>query len=305
METNEKNYPTRRRPWVAVFLSLLMPGMGQIYCGSIVEGLGLMLAVVMFSTMWMFGMIVDRVRERTPLAFFLMMWGLVLLATIVAAIDAWRRARRTRYDYQLKDYNHWAVYLVLLWICGAGTFGFTALIKMNLFEAFYVPAQTMYPTIKNGDRLCASKVAYHKANPDRGDVVIFSDPQNRRQTFIKRIVALGGDTVECREGKLIINGQTLKQQQIRADTVEVDGREVAGGIFEEDNGLRRYQIFLPAELPENNEFGPITVPAYHCFLMGDNRCFSCDSRFFGPLSIGALKGQFRFIYWPLLKPKEE
>ena len=62
----EKDFPNRRRPWTAVFLSLLMPGLGQIYCGSFVNGLVLMLIVGMFSSLWMFGMLVDKVREMTP-----------------------------------------------------------------------------------------------------------------------------------------------------------------------------------------------------------------------------------------------
>jgi signal peptidase I len=299
METHEKNYPTRRRPWAAVFLSLLMPGLGQIYCGDIVRGLTVMLVVVMCSSMWMFGMLWGNVCEGTPMAFFLMMWGLILIATIFASIDAWRRARRTRYDYPLKDYNRWEMYLVLLWISGAGTIGFTAMVKMNLFEAFYVPAQTMYPTIVSGDRLCADKRIYQKSDPQYGDVVLFSNPEDRGQTYIKRIVAMGGDTVEFKEGKLIINDQELPRKKLRASTVEISNRMVEGTIYQEDNGTRQYQIFLPSEFPDNNNFGPVTVPAYHCFLMGDNRFFSKDSRFFGPISIGALKGRCRFIYWPV------
>ena len=297
----EADYPNRRRPWVAVFLSLLMPGMGQIYCGSMANGLTLMLIVIMCSTMWMFGMMIDKVREGTPMAFFLMMWGLVLLTTIVATVDAYRRARRTKYDYVLKDYNNWEVYLVLLWICGAGTFGFTAMIKLNLFEAFRVPVNSMAPTIMAGDRVFANKTAYNKHNPQYGDVVLFNNPENRKNN-IKRIIALGGDTVEIRDGQLLINGNVLERKQAGTKTVRMANLKVEGKLFWERNGDTQYQIFVSEPEIENKmltkDFGPVTVPEYHCFVMGDNRNYSKDSRTYGCLSLGALKGRFTQIYWP-------
>jgi len=299
----ETDFPNRRRPWIAVFLSLLMPGMGQIYCGSITEGLVLMLIVIMFSTGWMFIMIIDRVREGTPIAVSFVAWGFVLLATVVAAIDAYRRARRTRYDYVLKDYNKWDVYLVLLWICGAGTFGFTALIKMNLFEAFCVSANSIVPTIMLEDRVFARKMDYNYHNPEYGDVVLFKDPANRRINNIKRVVALGGDTVEIKDGHLLINGDALEREQIGTKTVRMDKLEVEGGIFWESNGDARYQIFVSENKSDSEaqekDFGPVTVPDYHCFIMGDNRNYSRDSRTYGCLSLGALRGRLTHIYWPL------
>lgn len=302
-QMKEADFPNRRRPWTAVFLSLLMPGMGQIYCGSITNGLVLMLTVIMFSTMWMFIMIIDRVREGTPIAVSFVAWGFVLLATVVAAIDAYRRARRTRYDYVLKDYNKWDVYIALLWICGAGTFGFTAVIKMNLFEAFRVSANSMAPTIMLEDRVFARKMDYNYHNPEYGDVVLFKDPANRKINNIKRVVALGGDTVEIKEGQLLINGNALEREQIGTQTVRMDKLEVEGGIFRESNGDARYQIFVSGQQSDNGiqkgDFGPVTVPDYHCFVMGDNRNYSHDSRTYGCLSLGALKGRLAHIYWPL------
>lgn len=299
----ETDFPNRRRPWIAVFLSLLLPGMGQIYCGSIVEGLVLMLIVTMFSTFWMFIMIVERVRENTPVAVSIAALTFVLLATIVATIDAYRRARRTRYNYALKDYNKWGVYLVLFWMSGAGTFSFVALIKMNLFEAFRVPVNSMAPAIMAGDSVLANKTAYNQNNPEYGDVVLYKNPEDRRGSRIKRVVALGGDTVEIRDGQLLINGNTLERERVGTKTLRMGKHIVEGDIYWENNGNSRYQIFVSEQEIENQtqqkDFGPVTVPQYHCFVMGDNRNHSEDSRQFGPLSYGALKGRFSLVYWPL------
>jgi len=304
-EIQEADYPERRRPWTAVFLSLLMPGMGQIYCGSIVEGLILMLIVSIFSTTWMFIMIIDRVRENTPVGVSYTAWVFVLLTTVIAVIDAYRRARRTRYDYTLKDYNRWDVYLVLFWMCGAGTFGFTAIVRMNLFEAFYVPANSMAPSIMAGDRLLANRTAYHLNDPDYGDVVLFKNPEKRTMNYIKRVVALAGDTIEVKDGQLLINGTILERELVGAQTLRMDNERVEGKVYWENNGDAKYQIFISENEIENHtqlqDFGPVTLPQHHCFVMGDNRNHCVDSRQFGPLSYGELEGRFTQMYWPLKK----
>jgi signal peptidase I len=299
----ETDYPNRRRPWTAVFLSLLLPGMGQIYCGSIVQGLVLMLILSVFSTFWVFIMVVDRIRENTPVAVSVMALVFILLATIVATIDAYRRARGTRYDYTLKDYNRWDVYLVLFWMSGAGTFGFIAITKMNLFEAFSVPANSMAPAIMAGDRVLANKTTYNQKNPVYGDVVLFKNPEDRRGNRIKRVVALAGDTVEVKEAQLLINGNMLKREAAGTQTLLIENHMVEGNVYWESNNGARYQIFVSEKEIENQtglqNFGPVTVPEHHCFVMGDNRNYSEDSRRYGPLSYGALKGRFTQIYWPL------
>jgi len=299
MEAHEENYPNRRRPWVAVFLSLVMPGLGHIYCGDIKSGIVIMLVIAVISSCWVVGMM----HEGTPaLTFLLMMWGIIILATVFAAIDAFRRARHTRYDYTLKDYNHWGIYLSLIWIAGAGTLGYTAFVKTNLFEAFRVPAWSMAPTIMAGDRLTASKIAYRKTEPKRGDVILFKNPADRTMNYIKRIVALGGDTVEIRNGELLINDRALERQWIQKKTLTIGEKKLEGDIYRETNGDCRYQVFISKETSDaanaERDFGPVTVPQYQCFVMGDNRNHSIDSRNFGSISIGAIKGKFQTIYWP-------
>lgn len=292
MEAKEKDFPNRRKPWVAVFLSMIMPGMGQVYCGDIVNGIVIMLAITMCSSLWMFAMI----RQGTlVIPFFAMMWGVVLLATVFAAIDAYRRAKRTRYDYKLKEYNRLGIYLALFWIAGAGTIGYTAIVKKNICEAFYIPVNSMSPTIMQGDRALADKMVYTRNDPQRGDVVLFKNPKNRRINFIKRIVALGGDTLEVKNSMLIINGQTLKTEWAEKNTIQQKDKEIEGDVFWETNGNARYKVFISEG---GKDFGPVTIPPYHCFLMGDNRNHSWDSRDFGALSLGAIKGKFRSIYWP-------
>ena len=293
MEVKEKDFPNRRKPWVAVFLSLVLSGLGHIYCGSILSGILIMAVMTFFGLVWSFGMLLQN-TPATP--FHVIIWCIGLLASVIIAIDAYRRARRTRYDYKRKDYNHWVIYLGLLWITGVGSIGTAAMIKKNIAGAFHITGNSMAPTVMLGDRAIADKITYIQADPQRGDVVVFKNPKNRRVNYIMRIVALGGDTLEFKDGKLLINGEPLRTEFVEKKTIHQKDKKIEGEVFWETNGDARYKVFISKE---HKDFGPVTIPPYHCFVMGDNRNHSRDSRYIGTLSLGAIKGKFRSIYWPL------
>ncbi len=137
--------------------------------------------------------------------------GAVKLATI---IDSIYLARRTKTHYELKDYNRWYVYVLLVFIVTGGAIGSGLYLRDQGLEVFIVPASSMYPTIFPGDRLLANKTVYSRSDPQIGDVVLSPDPNNRRQNFVKRIVALAGDTVEINKSKLHVNGQKLGREKI-------------------------------------------------------------------------------------------
>jgi len=295
METqNKENVRNQRRPWIAALLSLVMPGLGHVYCGDIESGIVIMSIVTGFSAGWLVGI----VHPNTPfLSFSVGVWSILLLALLIAVIDSYRRALRTRYDYVLKDYNHWGLYLCLLWIAGAGSIGYTVFVKKTMFEALRVPVNTMAPTIMAGDRMIVSKLAYRDKNPQRGDIVIFKNPANLRETNVKRIVALGNDTIELKQGHLIINGQPLARERIDAKTITCNEQPVPGSTYWESNGNACYPVFIP-EQTETLDFGPVTVPPYHCFLMADARNPHHDSRYYGAVSLGAILGKYQTVYWP-------
>lgn len=130
----------------------------------------------------------------------------------------------------------------------------------------------MYPNFENGEYLLANKVIYKVSAPQRGDVIIFKHSDT--QDYIKRVIGIPGDTVSIRDGKIVLNGKVLDESAYLASTIYTTG-----------------QAYL-------KEGETITVPEAKVFVCGDNRMHSSDSRDFGPIEFGAIKGKAWVVYYP-------
>jgi signal peptidase I len=174
-----------------------------------------------------------------------------------------------------------------------------------LLEAFRVPVASNYPTILPGDRFIANKITYKSTDPKKGDLIVFINPEDRHQNYIKRIIAVAGETVEIRNGELYVNDQKLLRQKLPQSTldnirIKIRGEALDGDVFLETNGDAKYKIFL-AEPPHDRtsgDFAKITIPEHHCFVLGDNRSISQDSRYFGPVLLATVKGRADYLYFP-------
>ena len=298
MQTDNKRWP-----WLAVTLSVIMSGLGHIYCGRIVKGLVLTFISCIFIPIIFSAFAVSHSSVRIAVILIALLASTAVW--LFAIIDSGCIAKRTSESYILKDYNRWYVY-VLLALMGTGCSTQIAFnIRTTLLEAFRVPAASVYPTIVPNDRLLANKLAYKNKDPERGDLIVFLSPEDRRQNYIKRVIAVAGDTVEMRDGQLYINDEQLKRQKIVQSEldgirIEVDGKPLEGDVFEETNGDAQYKIFLAG--PPNDQgptdFAKMTVPEHHCFVLGDNRNLSLDSRHFGPVPLATIKGRADYLYWP-------
>ncbi len=155
------------------------------------------------------------------------------------------------------------------------------LVRVFLLQSYLIPTGSMEKTLLPGDFLVAEKISFAFKEPDfrRKEIVVFKYPMNRHRIFVKRIVALPGDTVEIIHKRLFINGiKQVEPYVIHRDPEEYPPLVVTGGIqklWEERK--------LSEEENLRDNFGPVVVPEGNVFVMGDNRDFSYDSRFWGPL----------------------
>ncbi len=303
MSEETVNIKNRRLPWLAVLLSWIMAGLGHIYCGRFVKGLIFTFLVCIFIPLFFGALSVGPSSIRVIV--IIISFVISIVVWLVAIIDSWHTAKHTSAGYTLKDYNRWYVYVILVLMGTGGSTQIAFNIRETLLEAFRVPAASVYPTIIPNDRLLANKLAYKNRDPERGDLIVFLNPENRRQNYIKRVVAIAGDTVEMKDDQLYINGEQLQRQKLAQSTlnnirIEVRGEPLEGDFFEETNGDAQYKIFLagPPHNKASTDFTKMTVPEHHCFVLGDNRHLSHDSRNFGPVPLATVIGRVDYLYFP-------
>ncbi|NJO19663.1 MAG: signal peptidase I [Spirulinaceae cyanobacterium RM2_2_10] len=158
-------------------------------------------------------------------------------------------------------------------------------IRQFVAEARYIPSESMLPTLEVNDRLMIEKLSYRFRPPGRGDVIVFQPTdtlaaQNFHDAFIKRVVALPGETVDLRDGRVYIDGTPLSEDYVaEADVTEV-------GICD-----------LQPEIPYLA--GKVTIPPDSYLVLGDNRQNSYDSRCWGIVPAEKIIGRAAVRFWPL------
>ncbi len=143
------------------------------------------------------------------------------------------------------------------------------LVRGFIIEPYKVFGPSMEPTLWDAEWLYVSKVTYRFGTPKRGDVIMFAYPLDQSKDYVKRVIAVGGDTIELRVGRLYVNGQQVPEPYVQSP-----------GLY---------------------EMSPQVVPEDAIFVMGDNRVNSEDSRVFGPVKLSLVRGKAVFRLWPLKK----
>jgi signal peptidase I len=155
------------------------------------------------------------------------------------------------------------------------------------FQAFKIPSGSMEPNLLIGDHLLVNKMVFGPTGSSlermvmpvrsvvRGDVLVFKYPEEPSRDFIKRVVGLPGETLELKGTQVYINGQPLSEPY---------------ALYQ-----RLPDLLLPGDV--RRAYGPVTIPEGHYFMMGDNRDDSQDSRYWGFLPAGHIKGRALFVYW--------
>jgi signal peptidase I len=150
----------------------------------------------------------------------------------------------------------------------AAAFALAMLVQAFIVKPFTIHQISMMPTLHEGERVLISRLAYHFHEPKAGDVVVLHSPADESEDLVKRIVAVGGDTVAIHDGDLFVNGTAVVEPYLN----EQDFR---------------------GEYPETR------IPDGQVFVLGDNRNNSGDSRLFGPIDVDSIIGSAFAIYWPI------
>jgi len=180
-----------------------------------------------------------------------------------------RSVERTSWSAKLtglawKPFREWVIVIVIALLAAFG-------IRATLVQTYFIPSESMSPTLQVGDRLMVYKLAYNLGSVDRGDLVVFNRPpaleNSEMKDFVKRVIALPGESVSSENGVLLLNGEPLAEPYLNM------------GVLTED-------------------FPEVSIPKDHVFVMGDNRPNSRDSRSFGPIHEDLLVGEVFLRLWP-------
>jgi signal peptidase I len=172
----------------------------------------------------------------------------------------------------------WREYLEVIFIALAAA----VLLRLFVVSAYRVESGSMEDTLLEGDYIFVNQLAYNFGDPKAGDIAVFKSPLNPTKDYIKRIVALPGQTVEIIDKVLYVDDQLAA---MIPNAKNIDPK------------------ILPAQLSMRDNFGPVQVPSDQYFVLGDNRDDSQDSRFWGFLPRENIKGKALFVYWSWIPDK--
>ncbi len=268
-QCNSEESETLRReqkdPWLAVFWSRIIPGLGHAYQGQWGWAIGFFLIIFLVTAFvsW----VIQLMTQSEILAALLssLVWVLLSYGCAYHAYINAPAPRENPRDIALKFY---ALILIVDLLIGV----FVGNLRSLAIEARYIPSESMLPTLKVNDRLFVDKLTYRFSNPKRGDIVVFHptpalEAQNFKDAFIKRIIGLPGDQIKVQSGLVYINGKAIQEQYI-------------------------YE-------PPQYDFATVKVPANSYFVMGDNRNNAYDSHYWGFVPRDYIIGKATKRYWPL------
>ena len=297
VQNQVRNHP--RRSWLALFMSLVLPGFGQLYNGEVNKAIWLFIGFALLSVPgvalcalylpsgWMMPSVV------TGLILTLLIW-------LYGMVDAWRNASGKQ-EYIRKNWQISGVYAVIFLLCNMVALPLLMRYVIDhQVQSFRIPSSSMEPGVVRGDILFADK-RYNcpgcQTAVQRGDVAIFTYPNNRTQLYIKRVIGLPGDHVRMAGHTVWINDKSLSTEE----------RTVPSGVtVTEKLNNRQWQVqWLESGKPAADksvteksvtDFS-LTVGAGQAFVLGDNRNSTQDTRHFGTVPLQDIVGKAHQVWY--------
>jgi signal peptidase I len=270
-----------KEPLLAAMLGVMVTGLGQIYAGKIKRGILLFLIPLFSAITFIFYVINPHTTTSLILCVILVIAGFSY--EIFTIVDAYRYAKRYNFSNNLKRTitGGKKVWLII----GIIFFGFilnpssmvakniALYIRQNVVQAFKIPTKTMSPTLLKGDLILTDKAIYQKEAPKRGDIIVFIYPGDTKKMLVKRLVGLPGETIEIKNGSLLINGLVADEPPFTDKF-----------YYNRGNYTKEGQL--------------VKIPTDNYFVLGDNSASSQDSRYFGFVPKKYLIGKAYKIYYP-------
>lgn len=278
-----------------------MTGLGQVYNGKLLKGILLFLAS--FILPFLFFQLSVVGSNQILLVFLVLFLASDLGIFIWAARDAWKQAKRMEKSYRLKVYNRLTIYVLLIVVLNLFAFGLMVNRQKICFFALPYRKQTgdMAPTILAGDMIMTDKrIDYASKNLGlkRGELVVFKYPRDKNMHFIKRIIGLPGDKIELRGMELYVNGKKWTVQGVPQLEGRGDENIKNGTIaFYEKGDSGTYGVFY-LQGAAREDFS-VSVPEGCCFVLGDNRDISADSRHWGCVPLIDIVSKARLVYFSI------
>jgi len=261
---------------IAAALELLLPGTGHFALGSSKQALGWFGANFLS-----FAGIVGAVLGDSLSAF----WVAVGLAIFL-------RFACVAHCFFVKEYSlpSWRNVVVIFVGANIASYIVTELVKAHVISAYRIPSGSMLPAVKMGDHIMVSKL---NRTPRRGDIIAFRSPKNPDDMYVKRVIALAGDTVQTRDDEVILNDKLITTDHRIGGCSFTKECE----LLEETIGQRTYRVMITHESSPAREPKNVPVLPGAVFVLGDNRDNSVDSRTFGPLPLENIVGHVQFTWW--------
>lgn len=267
----------KKQTFLALFLSSLVPGLGQIYNSQWLKGIGFFIGIVII------GSILESITAFGPL----IAQVFEIAATLWILNDSYSQAAKMNGESSslIQRFGQKKVLTVVtLWLLIPMflTGSLTVIIRTYFLSPYKIPVDSMAPTLLKDDRIFANKWIYRFQDPKRGDLIVFEYPLDRKKDYIKRVAGLPGEKLKIEGGHIYINGELLETPQFPKE--------------------RFYSNREDWQYGKSGQM--IEIPANSYFVIGDNPERSSDSRNWGFVPREYIKAKGYWIWWPTERMKK-